>query len=179
MRASKDWKMLRPGDRLLLGLSGGKDSLALLHVLLEVQKRVPFKFELAACTVDPGTEAFDPSALIPYMKQLGVEYFYERTTIFEDAKRTLPAGSQSYCSYCARMKRGVLYRVARENRCDTLVLAQHLDDFAESFVMSAFRNGQLRTMKANYVEVNGDVRVGEVRGGSSSNARACAAADAR
>jgi len=158
-RASKDWKMLMPNDRVLLGLSGGKDSLCLLHVLLDLQKRAPFRFTVAACTIDPGTDAFDPSPLIPYVKGLGVEYFYERTSIFDDAKKTLPAGSQNYCSFCARMKRGTLYRVARDNGFNVLALAQHLDDFAESFVMSAFRNGQLRTMKACYTEKKESVRV--------------------
>jgi len=158
-RASKDWKMLMPNDRVLLGLSGGKDSLCLLHVLLDLQKRAPFRFTVAACTIDPGTDAFDPSPLIPYVKGLGVEYFYERTSIFDDAKKTLPAGSQNYCSFCARMKRGTLYRVARDNGFNVLALAQHLDDFAESFVMSAFRNGQLRTMKACYTEKQESVRV--------------------
>ena len=116
--------MLNPGDRILLGLSGGKDSLALLHILLHLKRRLPFSITIAACTVDPGTDAFDPSPLIPYMRELGVEYFYERTTIFDDAMRTLPPGSQNYCSFCARMKRGVLYRVARDHKFNVLALGQ-------------------------------------------------------
>ena len=77
--------MLRPGDRVLLGLSGGKDSLTLLHALHALQQRTPFAWELGACTVDPGAEGFDPSPLIPYMARLGVPYFYEREKIIEQA----------------------------------------------------------------------------------------------
>ena len=159
VQASKEWGMINPGDRLLLGLSGGKDSLCLLHVLLQIQKRAPFKFEIACCTVEPGAgEAFDPAPLIPYVKSLGLEYHFEKTDIFESARETLP-NAASYCSFCARMKRGTLYRVAKEHGYTALVLAQHLDDFVESFFMSAIRNGCLRTMKANYVEQKGEVRV--------------------
>jgi len=140
------------------GLSGGKDSLALLHILLEKQKRSPVRFEVAACTIDPMTEAFDPSPLIPYIASLGVTYHYVKTPIFENAKSGSLEGT-SICSYCARMKRGALYNCARKNGYTKLVLAQHLDDNAESFLMSLFHNGQLRSMKANYTEKKGDITV--------------------
>ena len=156
-RALGDWDMIKDGDRVLLGLSGGKDSLCLLHLLLSFQKRAPIKFELAAATVDPGTEAFDPSPLIPYMESLGVKYHYIKTDIFENAKTKIKG--DSYCAFCARMKRGALYSCAKEHGYTTLALAQHLDDFAESFFMSFETNGSLRTMKANYVASDHGVRV--------------------
>ena len=156
-QAMAQWKMVQPGDRLLLGLSGGKDSLTLLHVLHNLQKRSPIKFELAAATVDPGTDAFDPSPLIAYMKSLGIPYFYLSEKIMDRAKTEMEG--TSICAYCSRMKRGALYSCCRKEGYNVLVLAQHLDDLAESFVMSAFHNGQLRTMKANYTIGAGDIRV--------------------
>jgi hypothetical protein len=86
LRAVLQHGMLRPGDRVLLGLSGGKDSLSLLHVLHALQKRTPFKWELGACTVDPNADGFDPSPLIPYCKRLGVPYYYEKHDLFAIAE---------------------------------------------------------------------------------------------
>lgn len=158
VQASKDWGMIQPGDRLLLGLSGGKDSLCLLHCLLQIQRKAPFRFELACVTVDPGAgQAFDPRKLIPYLAELKVPYFFEETDIFENAKELNPS---SYCAYCARMKRGALYKCCKVNGYNKLVLGQHLDDFVESFFMSLGRNGNLRTMKANYeAEDHAGIRV--------------------
>jgi len=157
-RAIAEWDMIKEGDKLLLGLSGGKDSLCLLHILLDLKKRAPVKFELAACTIDPMTEAFDPSPLIPYMKALGVPYFYQKDPIFDKAKSGSLQGT-SICSFCARMKRGALYTCARKNGYNTLVLAQHLDDLAETALMGMLHNGHMRSMMANYTEKQGDIKV--------------------
>jgi selenocysteine lyase/cysteine desulfurase/tRNA(Ile)-lysidine synthase TilS/MesJ len=145
------------GDRLCLGLSGGKDSLSLLHILLHMQKTIPVNFEIACATVDPQTPSFDPSPLIPYMKSLGVKYHFISEGIIDRAKIGLEG--DSLCAYCSRMKRGILYRCCRDNNYNKLVLAQHLDDFAESFFMFALRNGRLGTMKASYCNDSGDVTV--------------------
>ena len=156
-KAIMDWEMMREGDRILLGLSGGKDSLALLHILHALQKKSPVKWELAAVTVDPGTDAFDPSPLIPYLKSLGIPYFFLSERIIDRAKVQMQGNS--ICSFCARMKRGSLYSCARKNGYNVLALGQHLDDLAESFIMSALHNGQLRTMKAHYKNDDGDLRI--------------------
>jgi tRNA 2-thiocytidine biosynthesis protein TtcA len=156
-RAIGDYRMIRPGDRVLLGLSGGKDSLSLLHVLLHLQARAPVRFELAACTVDPQSPEYDPSPLKPYLAALGVDYHYERQPIVESASAHMQG--DSFCAYCSRMRRGILYRVAREQGYNVLALAQHLDDLAETFLMSAFFGGKLRTMQACYLNDAGDVRV--------------------
>jgi tRNA(Ile)-lysidine synthase TilS/MesJ len=156
-QAVKDWKMIEEGDRLLLGLSGGKDSLCLLHVLLALQKRAPVRFEIACATVDPQTESYDPSPLIPYIQSLGVTYHYLSEPIVELAKSKLQG--DSLCAFCSRFKRGLLYSCCRNFRYNKLVLGQHLDDLAESFLMSALHNGQVRTMKANYAIQAGDIRV--------------------
>lgn len=156
-RAIADYAMIRDGDRILLGLSGGKDSLSLLHILLHLSRYAPVRFEVAAVTVDPQVEDFDPSVLQPYLAALGVPYYYESHAIVEQASAHMRG--DSFCSYCSRMKRGILYRVARENAYNVLALAQHLDDLAESFMMSAFHEGRLNTMKAHYANDAGDVRV--------------------
>jgi len=156
-RALVDFNMIHEGDRVLLGLSGGKDSLALLHILNHFQRHAPIKFEFAAMTVDPMAGDFDPSPMIPYLESLGVEYHYRREPIMDIAKEHM--GKPSYCSFCSRIKRGIMYNTARTHGFNVIALAQHLDDLAESFMMSAFHGGQLRTMKANYVIDEGDLRV--------------------
>jgi selenocysteine lyase/cysteine desulfurase/tRNA(Ile)-lysidine synthase TilS/MesJ len=155
-RAIFEFGMLKENDRVLLGLSGGKDSLTMLHVLKALQRKLPFKFTLGACTVDPQTDAYDPSPLKKYMNLLGIPYFFESDNLIETAKE---CNASSICSWCSRMKRGILYNCARREGYNVLVLAQHMDDLAESFIMSIFHNGYLRTQKVNYMNDAGDVRV--------------------
>lgn len=156
-RAIGDFNMLREGDRVLLGLSGGKDSLSLLHILHHFKKVAPIDYEFAAVTVDPMAGDFDPSPMIPYLAELGVKYHYQREPIMEMAKQHM--GKPSYCSFCSRIKRGIIYKTARDNGYNVIALAQHLDDLAESFLMSAFHGGKLKTMKAHYVNDDGDLRI--------------------
>ncbi len=156
-RAIAEYGMIRAGDRILLGLSGGKDSLSLLHILAHLQRVAPVRFELAAITIDPESDSFDPSPLIPYLAGLGLDYHYVREPILERAKAHMEG--DSYCAWCARMKRGAMYSRARALGYNVLALAQHLDDLAESFLMSAFHGGRLKTMKACYLNDAGDVRV--------------------
>lgn len=156
-QAISHFKMIRDGDRLLLGLSGGKDSLTLMHVLLHFQKHAPINFELGVITVDPQAGDFDPSSMIPYVESLGLEYHYMREPIMEMAKEHM--GKPSYCSFCSRIKRGIMYSTARKHNYNVLALGQHLDDLAESFLMSAFHLGKIKTMKAHYTIDDGDLRV--------------------
>lgn len=156
-KAIGEYQLIRADDRILLGLSGGKDSLALLHLLRHFQRHAPIRFSFAAVTIDPQSESFDPSPLIPYMEQLGIPYHYVREPIVSLAETHMD--NDSYCAFCARMKRGLMYRTAREHGYNVLALAQHLDDLAESFLMSAFHGGKLKTMKAHYRIDAGDLRV--------------------
>lgn len=156
-RAIADYAMIRTGDRVLLGLSGGKDSLSLLHVLRHLQRHAPVKFEIGAITVDPLVEGFDPSPLRAYLAGLDVPYHFVREPIMERAQTHMQ--NDSYCSWCARMKRGTMYTTARTHSYNALALAQHLDDLAESFLLSAFHGGRLQTMKARYLNDAGDVRI--------------------
>ena len=156
-RALADFGMIRDGDRILLGLSGGKDSLSLLHILQHFRQRAPVSFKLGAVTIDPLAGDFDPSPLIPYLEALEVPYHYVRKPILELARTHM--GRPSYCAFCARLKRGYIYRTAREHGFNVIALAQHLDDLAESFLLSAFYGGRLGTMKAHYVNDDGDLRI--------------------
>lgn len=156
-KALVDYQQIHDGDKILLGLSGGKDSLSLLHLMLHFQRHAPVKFELGAITVDPQADDFDPSPLIPYMESLGVPYHYVQEPIVEIAEEHMT--NDSYCAFCSRMKRGLMYKTAREHGYNVIALGQHLDDLAESFIMSAFRGGRLETMKANYIIDAGDLRV--------------------
>lgn len=151
------YDLIREGDRILLGLSGGKDSLSLLHVLNHFQRHAPIRFEFAAVTIDPQSDSFDPSPLIPYLESLGITYHYIREPIVSLAESHMD--NDSYCAFCSRMKRGLMYRTAREHGYNVLALGQHLDDLAESFLMSAFHGGKLKTMKAHYRIDAGDLRV--------------------
>jgi tRNA 2-thiocytidine biosynthesis protein TtcA len=156
-RAVGDYAMIRAGDRILLGLSGGKDSLSMLHVLRHMQKHAPIRFAVGAITVDPQVEGFDPSQLQAYLHELGVPHHYVRQPIMDRAKTHMQGNS--YCSWCARMKRGAMYATARAEGYNVLALGQHLDDLAESFLMSAFHGGRLQTMKAHYLNDARDVRI--------------------
>jgi tRNA 2-thiocytidine biosynthesis protein TtcA len=157
MEAVVDFRMIQEGDRLLLGLSGGKDSLSLLILLLLMRERSPVRFEIGCCTVNPMYPGFDPSPLKAFLRDLGVPYHYISEPIIEMAGEHMTR--DSICAWCSRMKRGILYTTARKHGYGVLVLGQHLDDCAESFVMSAFRNGLLRTMKAHYLNDEGDIRI--------------------
>ncbi|XP_071500517.1 uncharacterized protein [Diadema antillarum] len=161
LQALEEYNMLRDGDRVLVCLSGGKDSLSLLHTLRQYQfvaRKKGINFDLGAVTIDPQTPSFDPSPLKGYLTKLGLPYFYEEQCIIEQAAN-LPDGCDSICSFCSRMKRGRLYACARREGYNVLAMGQHLDDLAESFLMSVFHNGLLRTMKANYSVKEGDLRV--------------------
>jgi tRNA(Ile)-lysidine synthase TilS/MesJ len=156
-RAIAEFEMVRDGDRILLGVSGGKDSLSLLQVLGHLRDCAPVRFELGVITVDPQVEGFDPAALTHYYQGLGLAHHYASSPIMEEA-RTRMRGD-SFCAYCARMKRGIMYATCREHGYNVLALAQHLDDLAESLFMSLFHGGQLRTMKAHYLNDAGDIRI--------------------
>ncbi|XP_056010628.1 uncharacterized protein LOC125679381 isoform X2 [Ostrea edulis] len=160
LKGVEDYSMLRDGDRVLVCLSGGKDSLSLLHTIRQYQfycKAKGLCFEFGAVTVDPQTPSYDPSPLKQYLASLNVPYYYESQCIMDQAQSL--ENCASICSFCSRMKRGRIYACARKNNYNVLALGQHLDDLCESFLMSFFHNGILRTMKAHYDVEEGDLRV--------------------
>ncbi|MEJ2529981.1 MAG: ATP-binding protein, partial [Gammaproteobacteria bacterium] len=156
-QAIADYSMIREGDRVLLGVSGGKDSLTLLQILAHLRSYAPIRFELGVVTVDPEVEGFDPSSLKAHYQKLNIPYYYQQQPIMQEAQQRMVG--DSFCSYCSRMKRGIIYSTCRKQGYNVLALAQHLDDLAESLLMSMFHGGQLRTMKAHYVNDDGDIRI--------------------
>lgn len=155
-KAIEEYSMISDGDKVLVAVSGGKDSLSLLTILMQLKRSKKIKCEIAAITVDPKTISYDPSTLIPYMKNLGIPYFYKDQGLIDLAKEKCPT---SICSWCSRFKRGILYQTARENGFNKIAMGQHLDDLAESFLMFAFHNGRLDTMKAKLDLKEGDIAI--------------------
>ncbi|XP_065205688.1 uncharacterized protein LOC135835380 isoform X2 [Planococcus citri] len=159
VEAIREFDMIREGDRILICLSGGKDSLSLLHTLHQYQyysQSYGVTFTFGAVTVDPGSPAYDPRPLIPYMHALGVHYLYEEHKLLENLDETK---CTSLCGFCNRLKRSHLYKAARENNYNVLALGQHLDDSAESLLMSTFHDGRLKSMKAHYYIRNENTKV--------------------
>ena len=113
----------------------------------DLQRRSGIKFDVAAATVNPNIAEYDPSPLASYLKELNVDYFMLKYPIVELAKEKMQG--DSLCSFCARMKRGLLYGCMKTHNYNKLALGQHLDDIAESFLMSLFYNGCLNTMKVS------------------------------
>ena len=141
--ACQQYEMIKEGDRIAVGVSGGKDSMALLAAMANLRIFYPEKFELVAITLDPrfGGEDADYSEIEELCKKLDVEYIIKRTqlaeVIFDIRKESNP------CSLCARMRRGALHDAAKAAGCNKIALGHHLDDVAETFIMNLFNGGTL------------------------------------
>ena len=121
------------------------------------QRHSPVKFELGVVTIDPQVEGFEPQALEVFFKQFDTPYYFEEFPIMEQAKESMRG--DSYCSFCSRIKRGLMYQVARREGYNVLALGQHLDDLSESLMMSMCHNGKIQTMKAHYINDAKDLRI--------------------
>lgn len=157
-RAIADFGLVRDGDRICVGLSGGKDSQAMLLLLRDLQQRAPIRFELLPVTVDAGFSGFDSDAIRRFVEPLGLPLQIERTDHAAVINAKLRPGS-SYCSFCARLKRGALYGAARRLGCNLLALGHHRDDFIETLLMNQFFIGTLKAMAARTVCDDGDITV--------------------
>src|SRR5437899_1722665 len=134
-RAIADFRLIEPGDRILVGISGGKDSFTLLHLLQQLQRSAPVRFELVACNLDQGHPGFPTADLERYLRATGAEVLMLREDTFSVVKRLVPEGKTT-CSVCSRLRRGILYRAAQEHRCTKIALGHHRDDLVESLLMS-------------------------------------------
>jgi len=147
------FNLIEEGDKILVGLSGGKDSLTMIHALREQQRRAPFKFELIAVTVTYGMEE-DLSRLIEHCAVHGIPHIIHETKTYEIAGEKIRENS-SFCSFFSRMRRGALYSAALEHGCNKVALGHHLDDAAESFFMNMIYNGHMRALAPKYKAGNG------------------------
>ncbi|MGE7369386.1 tRNA 2-thiocytidine(32) synthetase TtcA [Neorhizobium sp. NPDC001467] len=157
-QALADFDMLKGQKRWLVGLSGGKDSYSLLAILLDLQWRGLLPVELVACNLDQGQPNFPKHVLPDYLAAIGVRHRIEYRDTYSVVKEKVPQGA-TYCSLCSRLRRGNLYRVAREEGCDALVLGHHRDDILETFFMNFFHGGRLAAMPAKLLNDEGDVMV--------------------
>jgi len=157
-KAVADFGMIEEGDRIAVGLSGGKDSYCLLMLLGELQRRAPVRFELTALTVDAGYEGFDTAAISRFCDENGFRHQLISTTHYDIIQEKLRPGS-SFCSLCARLKRGTLYGTVRQMGYTKLALGHHRDDFIETLLLNQFFVGSLKAMSACMLADSGDVTV--------------------
>lgn len=148
----------RPGERWLVALSGGKDSWALLAVLLDLQWRGLLPVDLIACNLDQGQPGFPKRVIGEHLEKLGVACRIEEQDTYSVVTGKIAEGA-TYCSLCSRLRRGHLYRVAREEGCSALVLGHHREDVLETFFMNLFHGGRLAAMPPKLVNDEGDVKV--------------------
>ena len=139
-QAINDFQMIQDGDKIAIGVSGGKDSLALLYALSGLQKFIPEKIDIVAITVDLGFGNFETEEIRKLCEKLGIEYHLVRTQIADILKAKIKEGS--FCSLCAKMRKGALNNFAKELGCNKIAYAHHKDDFVETMILSLFYEGQ-------------------------------------
>lgn len=152
-QAVGDFNLIEEGDRIAVAVSGGKDSYALMHILSELQRRAPINYELIAVNVDAGFPGYQKTVLERYLRDCGFQVHMEDTDRSHIIEEKLRPGS-SYCAFCARLRRGVLYTVADRLGCNKIALGHHLDDFIETLLLNQFYIGTLAAMSPKLLADN-------------------------
>jgi len=150
--------MARPGEKWLVAISGGKDSYGMLALLLDLKWRGLLPVDLIACNLDQGQPGFPKHILPEWLEKHGIPHRIEYRDTYSVVTSTLPAGA-TYCSLCSRLRRGNLYRIAREEGCSALVLGHHREDSLETFFMNMFHGGRLAAMPPKLMNDDGDIEV--------------------
>jgi len=145
--AIADFGMIEAGDRVMVCLSGGKDSHALLDILLRLREKAPIAFEIVAVNLDQRHPGFPEHVLPDYLRALGVPFHIEVQDTYSVVKRVIPEG-KTMCGLCSRLRRGVLYRVADELGATKIALGHHRDDIMETFFLNLFHGGKIKAMPA-------------------------------
>jgi tRNA 2-thiocytidine biosynthesis protein TtcA len=149
-KAIFDFDLIRDGDKIMVAMSGGKDSYTLLHILEILRKKAPVTFFLAAVNVDSNFSGYQTDIIEDYLKATGHEYEIVRTNIYETVQKHIEPNT-SYCSFCSRLRRGVIYNKAVELGCTKIALGHHLDDFIETLLLNQFFTGEIKAMAAKLI----------------------------
>jgi tRNA 2-thiocytidine biosynthesis protein TtcA len=153
-RCIGDFDLINDGDRVMVCLSGGKDSYTLLHLLERARKKAPIRFELVAVHLDQGHPGYDGTPLVRWLKEQGYEHRIVREDTYSIVKEHVPEG-KTYCSLCSRLRRGVLYNVAQELGCTKIALGHHRDDAIETLLLNLMFTGSLKSMPPKLVSDDG------------------------
>lgn len=153
-RAITDFNMIEEGDRVMVCMSGGKDSYTLLDILLKLQKRAPVKFDIVAVNLDQKQPGFPEHVLPDYLKSIGVEYHIENQDTYSVVKRVVPEGKTT-CGLCSRLRRAILYSVADRLRCTKVALGHHRDDIVQTLMLNMFYGGRMKGMPPKLVSDDG------------------------
>jgi tRNA 2-thiocytidine biosynthesis protein TtcA len=153
-RAVADFDLIEEGDRIMVAVSGGKDSYSLLVLLEAMRRRAPVHFELQAVHLDQGQPGHDPAVLADWLRAQGFAHHIVRENTYSIVVDKIPKG-RTYCSMCARLRRGILYRVARELHCNKIALGHHRDDAVETLLLNIFFGGKLASIPAHLVSDDG------------------------